>query len=180
MELSKEERLERIRINGQRIAELDFSNMMVRLAYAKLKVQPPEGDQYAIPGYERSRAAMKIIFSALLFDPADFNRKRLPQDALRVFHPGELRDTQRVIGDIKRFHSGLAGVFGSGMGHDLFFDESQILSVILDTVQKRGLSALPIHDALIVPLDQEPVIREIMEESFEQRMGMKGVVKVVE
>ncbi len=169
--MSKEERLRRIRINGQRVVELDFSNMMVRLAYAKLKTQPPEGDQYAIPGYERSRAAMKIIFSALLFDPSDFNRKRLPQDALRVFHPAELRDTQEVIGDIKRFHSGLVGAFGSGMGHDLFFDESQILTVIMDTVQKRGLSALPIHDALIVPLDQVPVIRQIMEEVFEERQG---------
>jgi hypothetical protein len=41
-----------IRIDGETLADLDFSSMFARLAYAHLRVEAPSGDFYAIPGLE--------------------------------------------------------------------------------------------------------------------------------
>jgi hypothetical protein len=41
-----------LRVQGEPVAELDYSSMFARLAYARLGVDAPEGDLYAIPGLE--------------------------------------------------------------------------------------------------------------------------------
>ena len=94
--LSKVERFERLRLNGERVVELDFASMLVRLAYSHVGAEPPEGDQYILPGFERSRAAVKRIFCARLFDRPGRPRKKLPKGTKALFHPEELRPVEDV------------------------------------------------------------------------------------
>src|SRR5262249_21797865 len=137
--LSGDERRERIVLDGHRVVELDFSSMMVRLAYGMVKAQPPAGDQYAVPGFEKSRNCIKVLFSALLFDKPGYNRKKLPKDALKGLHKDEECPALEIIHALKEYHKPLLGLFGSGVGHDLFFRESQVMSTILLRLNALGI-----------------------------------------
>jgi len=175
--LSKEERLTRIILDGYHVAELDFASMMVRLAYGVVKAEPPNGDQYAIPGFEKSRDCMKVLLSALLFDLPGHNRKRLPEKALAGLHPDESRPVKEIIQALKKFHPAIAPLFGTGMGHDLFFHESQAMTFILLKLNVLGIVGLPVHDAVYVPWNRLAEAKAVMEEVFRERVGMEGVVR---
>ncbi len=176
--LSKEERLSRIVLDGHYVAELDFSSMMVRLAYGMAKVTPPEGDQYAIPGFTKSRDCMKVLLSALLFDRPGYNRKKLPKDATEGLHPEERRPAADIIQAIKQYHKPLGCLFGKGIGHDLFFQESQIMTKILLKLHGLGITGLPVHDAIYVPVNRVVETKTVMEEAFRELVGMEGIVRV--
>src|SRR5208282_6029191 len=64
-----------IRIDGEVVADLDFSSMFARLAYAHLGIEAPSGDLYAIPGLESYRSGVKLAFNILLFDGKGQRRK---------------------------------------------------------------------------------------------------------
>jgi hypothetical protein len=177
--LSKDERLSRIVLDGHRVAELDFSSMMVRLAYGMMKAIPPAGDQYAVPGFEKSRDCMKVLFSALLFDKPGYNRKKLPQDAVKGLHKAEERAAQEIIQALKEYHAPLVGLFGSGVGHDLFFRESEVMTTILLRLNALGIVGLPVHDACYVPQNRAEETRRVMEQVFLELVGMEGVVRVI-
>jgi hypothetical protein len=176
--LSKEERLSRIVLDGHRVVELDFSSMMVRLAYGMVKTQPPAGDQYAVPGFQKSRDCMKVLFSALLFDKPGYNRKKLPKDALRGLDRDEERPALEIIHALKQYHKPLVGLFGSGVGHDLFFQESQVMTAILLRLNALGIVGLPVHDAVYVPSNRAEETKTVMEQTFLELVGMEGMVRV--
>lgn len=176
--LSKEERLDRIRLNGEKVAELDFSSMLIRLAYGRVGIEPPSGDQYAISGFERSRAGIKLVTCARFFDRPGRGRKKLPKGGKALFHPEELQPVGSVLAAITAHHAAIAGLFAAGVGHDLLFAESQVLTEILSRFTEAGLSYLPVHDAVYLPLSQIEQGKKIMEEVFKGMMGVEGVVRV--
>jgi hypothetical protein len=61
-------RRRKIRIDGERVADLDYSSMFARLTYAHIGAVPPSGDLYAIPGLEDYRSGVKLAFNIFLFD----------------------------------------------------------------------------------------------------------------
>jgi hypothetical protein len=177
--VSKAERFDRVRLNGERVAELDFSSMLVRLAYGLVGAEPPVGDQYTFPRFERSRDAMKIVFCSRLFQrPGRTKRNNLPKDAKSLFHPEELRDTAEVLAAMDTFHPALVPLFATAAGHDLFFKESQVLSEVMAQMLKHSIPFLPVHDAVYVPLSQVEKTQRIMEGMFYGMVGIKGLVKV--
>ena len=54
--------------SGEPIADLDYSSMFARLAYAEMGKEAPEGDLYAFPGLEGFRSGVKLAFNIFLFD----------------------------------------------------------------------------------------------------------------
>ena len=94
---------------------------------------PPKGDLYAMPGLSvKSRAGIKKLVSALLFDPAP-NRKRFlskNRDSKLLFAPeDQMKGFDEVLRAIKAHHAGIAHLFGSGVGHELQFLESKIMAM---------------------------------------------------
>lgn len=64
--LSKDQRLSSIRIDGEEVVELDYSSMYPRLAYGMVGQEPPFGDPYDIPGLEEcDRCGIKKVMNAL-------------------------------------------------------------------------------------------------------------------
>ena len=57
-----------IRIDGEPVADLDYSSMFARLAYAHVGAVAPSGDLYAISGLEGYRSGVKLAFNVFLFD----------------------------------------------------------------------------------------------------------------
>ena len=63
-QLSKQDRLANILIEGERVVGLDFKAMMVHLAYAYVNAEVPSGDPYALP-VALPRATVKQLFGAV-------------------------------------------------------------------------------------------------------------------
>ncbi|MGY8667077.1 hypothetical protein Q3C01_32625 [Bradyrhizobium sp. UFLA05-109] len=67
MSMKREDRFRRIRINGERIADVDYEQLYPFLAYVRARADMPEGDFYDVLGDQSSRKGWKILTNALLF-----------------------------------------------------------------------------------------------------------------
>ncbi|MBS9478995.1 hypothetical protein [Ancylobacter radicis] len=156
-----------IRINGEPVAELDYGQMAVRLAYAHVGATPPEGDMYALPGLIDQRAAVKTAFNVLLNDshrrnswPAmllDEGEKAEPSEVLPVGWT-----VKKVKAAVLSRHPALAPCLGSGIGLKLMHTESEMLVAVLTEMQARGIVGLGIHDGLLAPASKADEVARIM------------------
>src|SRR5262249_16873733 len=153
MNLKKAQRPYILRINGQKTAECDYSTLVARLAYADgtEDKKPPKGDLYTIPGLSpESRDGVKRLFSTLLFDQTK-NRDRFPKGVAELFSIEDQRKGFKQVFDlIKAHHSAITPLFGTGIGHYLQFLESQLLVNVLLRLAHRNVTALPLHDCVVV------------------------------
>ena len=137
-----------IRIDGEQVATLDYSSMFARLAYASKGAQPPTGDLYAIPGLEDHRAAVKLGINALLFD--HHTRRQWP----KIEEPGQRLPLGWTLGRFRRAlverHPVIAECIGRGLGFHLMHTESEIMARVLTTLLSEGVTALPLHDGMLV------------------------------
>lgn len=136
----------RIRVNGEPVADLDFSNMFPRLAYHHVGQVPPEGDLYAVPGLESHRAGAKAGLSALLSYP---NRMKNLPSRLKALLP-EGWNASRLRDAVAQHHPHLSPCFEKDLGFDLMFTESRILLAALRELMEHDIPALPMHDGIMV------------------------------
>ncbi len=159
----------RLRINGEPVADLDFSNMFPRLAYSHVQQEPPEGDLYAIPGLEGHREGAKAGLSALLSYRSDM--KALPS-RLKVLLPDGWTASHLSQACVAH-HPGIASLFGRDFGLDLMFTESRILTALLLKLSARGIPALPMHDGVMVPETKTVVVVAAMREVSREVVGVE-------
>lgn len=157
MTLKASER-QRLRIDGEPVADLDFSSMFPRLAYRHVGKEPPEGDLYAVPGLEKYREGAKAGLSALLSYGSEM--KSLPS-RLKALLPNGWT-ASRLKQAYAVHHPDLVPLFEKDFGLDLMFTESRILLAALRTLMEKGISGLPMHDGLMVPASREVAAREAM------------------
>lgn len=168
----KKERRSGLRINGEQIADLDFVSMFPQLAYAKVGVEPPEGDLYSIPGLEKHRAGVKAGFSALLSVSSDM--KKLPSEVKEGLPEGWT--ASRFKAAIGEKHPALVPLFGKDTGSDLMFAESRILLLALRGLMQKGIVALPMHDGIMVAGSDTGTAILVMSESAMQVTGSEFAV----
>lgn len=176
MNLKKTRRVN-IRIQGEPPAELDFSNMFARLAYARLEREPPEGDLYDLSGHldgykPEHRKGVKEVFNALLFGGG----ARFPEGLGKDLPAGSTMPKVRKA--IASRHPDLAHLFGTMIGFDLMYIESLILIEVLRRLNAIGIVGLGLHDAVMVPNSQATTAKDIMEASSKQVAGMAIPVKI--
>ena len=58
------------------------------------------------------------------------------------------------------------------------FLESQILIDVLETLRSEDITALPIHDAILVAKGHEPLAQKVMEDSFLKVTGVTAKVSL--
>lgn len=176
----KSHRRSHIRITGEEIATLDFSSMFTRLAYAGLKLQPPEGDLYAIPGLEGYRSGAKMAMNCFLFDQGS-RRRGWPKEMgegkgddeeaadgllpaaeyeARLPEGWSVSTTRKVILDR---HPALVDAFGKGLGYRLMHQESQVLIAVLEELRGQGVVALGLHDGFLVARSKAGLVKAVME-----------------
>ncbi|MER9490162.1 hypothetical protein NKI50_30165 [Mesorhizobium sp. M0563] len=135
-----------IRINGEEVADLDFTAMFPQLAYLEAGAVLPRGDPYGgIEGLPR--AAAKMGLSALLCRRGAM--RRLPSGVREA--AGKGWNAERLSQALAERHPAIASMFGTGLGLRLMFTESRILLVALRTLMEQGVPALPMHDGIMVP-----------------------------
>lgn len=162
--LKKSDRLANVLINSEPVVSVDFSSMVLSLAYAQIAQQPiPPGDLYAVTFTNTSgqplvlprETVKKIIISCLN------GAKDWPSD-LRQHRSG--LPWTRVVSTLKATHAPIAAVFGSDVGQQLTFAESEILIEALLSLKRQGVVALPVHDCIVVAeSDTESAVLAMLE-----------------
>ncbi|WP_405233595.1 hypothetical protein [Lentisalinibacter salinarum] len=168
---SRQRRL--IRIESEEVVTLDFDTMIARLAYAEMDLRLPAGDGYDIEGFTAGdRAGIKRLFSSMLF--AQKPLKGWPRQVRELFPEGtRLKD---AVTAIQRAHPELDPLWFSGTGHRLMFTESEIMVAVLLELLDNQVTALPIHDAIVVPAVLADYASGVMLEKFEETTGQPASV----
>jgi hypothetical protein len=162
-----------IRIEGERVADLDHSSMFARLAYAHIEAVPPSGDLYAIPGLEDYCSGVKLAFNIFLFD-GQRSRRKWPNGEMGMASPNSeaarcegllpagWESTARLRKAILDKHPALGKAFGRRLGYGLMFTESCVLMAVLEELMRRGIVALPLHDGLLCAQSRKEEAAEVM------------------
>lgn len=167
-----------LRIDGQSIVELDFEALQPKLAYKLAGAVPVEGDPYALAGFatdEATRDGIKRAFSTLYFrDPTN---TRWPKGLLKVFPKGmkfaQVRDA------IFERHPALKSVLATpDIGHSLQYLESELMMKILKACLEKKITALPIHDSVVVKPSNAAMVEGIMAREFQEFAGFSIRVRV--
>lgn len=168
MNISKDQR-HLIVVQGEPVADFDFSGMFVRLAYCKVgRPLPAEVDPYAIPGLEGHRAAAKLAFLSLLGRTGTMRRIG-PE--LRELLP-EGWNARRVNETFAHHHRPIAHLFGRDCGIELMHLESTILTAVLTRLNAAGVAGLPMHDGLLTPHSKGGLAADIMAACSKEVLGV--------
>lgn len=165
--MPRTERFDRLRIataetpEGERIVNVDFGQLFPSLAYAMQDLPRPDADLYDVRGDGRHRDGFKKLLNALLF--ATQPMTRWPTDTASAFPAGT--KLQAVLAEIVRCHEPIAHLFGTGIGFRLMNIESAILLDALFRLYAAGVTALPLHDSILVAASQETAARSAMQEA---------------
>ncbi|TXJ25517.1 MAG: hypothetical protein E6Q28_04065 [Afipia sp.] len=165
MSMPRAERFERIRLDGEPIADVDYRQLFPRLAYVNAQADQPEGDIYDVVGDGTGRDGWKTLLNAMLFSKSRL--KNWPEDTRDHFPDGtKLRD---AIDMLKQRHAPIARFFGTGIGFRLMRIESDMLIRIVSYLLKSGITALPLHDAILVARHHAETAKKLMQDEFTLR-----------
>lgn len=179
--MKRELRLHLIRIDGETTANVDFSQFNLRLAYALAKTKPPKGDLYDVTGrdargpkWSALREGRKKLTNAMINRSTPLARwpGKTPEerrDLAASFPPGTTART--ATSDIRAKHSSIADYFESACGLGFMRIESDILVATLLSLMKRGITALPVHDAVLVPERHAATAKATMQRESKRRIG---------
>jgi hypothetical protein len=175
MNMERTERFRTIRIGGEEITNVDYSSLFPRMAYARAQAQQPEGDLYDVTGDGTCRDGWKKLINAVLFETKPLGG--WPTDAREALPPGtKLRD---AVAAIKRKHAPIAKLFERGLGFQLMRHESDLLVSVVMALFKNGITALPLHDSVLVARSHAETAKRFMEAEFRHRTASaRAFVKV--
>lgn len=173
--LKKEVRLKGLFINREEVVELDYGQMNPRILYGLCGAQPPEGDAYAIPGYQRFRPGVKKVMNSMIF--ATKRLTRMPKGVRKEFE--EQHRVEQVMQAIEAAHPAIKDCFFRGVGHEAQCIESQVMVDVLLNLRELGVHALPVHDSVIVGRSHKDRTKEVMLSCFLKVVGVQGLVDEV-
>ena len=173
-------RLRGLRIDGEPVIGLDYSQLNPILCYSVAQAEPPPGDAYTLPGLEPYRDGVKRVFNAMLFrhPVAKFPKRTSKEiEERKALFPKGIK-CGGVVATILYCHPKLKRVLSSGnIGHHLQFLESQIMMRVLRRCRERNVIALPVFDCVVVRASVEATVGEIMLREFKAVAGLNITVK---
>lgn len=176
MGMERAERFERIRIDGERIADVDYRQLFPRLAYVRAGQPQPEGDIYDVAGDGSGRDGWKTLMNAMLFSGGPL--RNWPEGTLQHFSSGtKLRDAIKML--VAR-HAPIADLFGAGLGFQLMRVESDMLIGVITHLASLGVTALPLHDAVLVAESKAYVAADAMQAAFSMGTGSSCAIVSIE
>jgi len=175
-QMSETDRLTNIRINGERVAEVDVAASHLSIMHGLLRLQLPEGDLYQVAGVSRDVAKSWVLMTLGKGSPVTrWSSRALARASTHVREQLLSHDARRVAAAICERYPFLkdpAGAVGDRAGltamHSLGSPAS-LLALRLQAIEARALTtamlllarrnpeeggpvlSLPVHDSLIVP-----------------------------
>jgi hypothetical protein len=174
MSMKREDR-QLIRIDGEPVVDVDYEQLYPRLAYARARTEVPDGDLYDVVGDGSSRSGWKTLINAMLF--AEKPLGNWPEDTRECFPNGTR--LKEAVAQIQDKHHAIAHLFGSGLGYQLMRTESDVLIDVITILFGIGITALPLHDAVLVGQSHAEAAKEVMEHELALRTGSRrATVKI--
>lgn len=163
-----------LQIDGEAITILDYGQMSARLAYGRMGVRPPSGDLYAVGELSSwRREGVKKLVNAALFSSAPLTMR--PRGTAELLPLGSIADLMTVL---RETHASIAALFETGEGLRIQRAESDIMCEVLLRLMGSGITALPIHDAVIVGEPHQLKAQEVMKDVFREMSGVEAAVSI--
>ncbi len=190
-----------VTIQGERVVEVDFEQIHPTLAYAEVGLPPPV-DTYNFAGY--SRSLCKVALNAMLNGRSPNGVRHsvahhrlmaehilgsdLPEahthsdfwSRVARLYPKYAKEAHNsaasLMEAIEGRHSAIASLFYTGAGMRFQWLDSQIAEVVVLTMIREGIVALPIHDSFLVPASKADLLEGVMCEAA-ARFGIIGKCK---
>lgn len=168
-----------ITIDGKRTVQLDYSGMHFAIMYAKIGMDIPMDDPYALKGYGvHLRGDIKIAFNIII-------NCRSREEAIGTLDnrikdgelSGELVGGDRLIEAFIDTHPLIQDKIASGEGIKGQYTDSRVAERVLLKGIDIGLCILPIHDGFITTKGDEFVLERLMNDAFLEVTGYKAVIK---
>jgi hypothetical protein len=165
-----------ITIDDEWLVSIDFGQMGLRLAYSLAKAPITFDDGYLIPGWEKAREGTKKLINVML-NTNDRNEWYVSSTIKKQYK--HIEDIERkLFTDIFSHHSAIAHLFKQPLGTKFMFLESEILIDILLELNRKGITALPVHDCVLVKTSAADITKDIMLRVFNEHTGVVGSVDV--
>jgi hypothetical protein len=161
-----------LRIDGEPVAELDYGQMGLRLLYAKAGVQPEGDDLYTIEREGFTREGVKRLINAAI--SSDKRQTRMPKGTRRHLWVSYAQ----AIKAIEDRHHPIKHLFFKGLGLKLQVQEADIMVALLLALRDQGITALPIHDCVLVPVSRTEETKAVMLSTFKEMTGIGALVEV--
>lgn len=193
-QLPKEDRV-KLLINGESVAEIDYSAMHPHILYAwEGKQCPPDFYELIADQGKFSRFIAKNIFliainansldnftrgvnSSKAREIAANKSRKIPKPIL-VDEMKKINLTHSdAIKVLKKSHPAIAKYLYSGKANELMLEDSNIMTAVLLKLMKRGITALPVHDSVIVPRRYESTVRRIMQDTYKKYTSFEISIK---
>lgn len=168
--MKKDLRRRALLIDDEPAVELDFGQAGARILYGMAGVQVPDMDLYAVPGFEHHRDGIKAAMASMTF--ASRRLVRFPPDMKAKF--GKTHTMNKVVEAVEDHHRSIAHLFFVGAGHRAQRIESDILVETLVRLVDVGVTALPIHDAVMVGRPSAPTAGRVMLDVFKEKAAVEG------
>ncbi|MCW1994394.1 UNVERIFIED_ORG: hypothetical protein M2425_005846 [Bradyrhizobium japonicum] len=161
MTMPRKDRFRQIRIDGKPVADVDYQQLFPRLAYVRAGAPLPTGDLYDVMGDAAGRDGWKLLLNALLFTRGPL--KRWPRDCSPLLPQLNLKQALALL---EQKHEPIAHMFGTGIGFELMFLESELLIAVVTHLFQSGIPALPLHDAVLVAEPNAEAAKAAMKYAF--------------
>lgn len=169
MGMPREDRFRLIRVDGEEIANVDFGQLFPRLAYVYARQDPGERDIYDIDGIDpKHRKGLKKLMNAALF--AKTPLKNWPRETAHLFPEG--MKVKTALDAIKARHPAIAPLFSTAAGYRCMFAESTMLVHALARLFRQGITALPVHDSVIVARSRAEEAKAILQRTMLDHVGV--------
>ncbi len=165
-----------ITIDNEWLVSIDYGQMAVRLAYSLVKAPITFDDGYLIPNWERAREGTKKLINIMLNSKHSYE-VYIPASIKKAYKLREHLE-QRLFEDIYSFHAPIAHLFREQSGTKFMFLESEILIDVLLELNRKGITALPVHDCVLVKTSSADTAKDIMLRVFNEHTGVVGSVDV--
>lgn len=165
-----------IRLNGEGVCDLDYSSMFATLAYWKVGKKPPSEDLYGcVQGLDRADA--KTVLLSLLSRTGPM--LKVPEALTERLKPRGWTG-KKLQASMEAAHPEIAPLFCRNVAIELMYIESKILVNCLVALVQRSVTALPMHDGIMVSKSHRELATTQMLVSAHDVLGRNDIVRVVE
>ena len=159
----KSEQRKKIKIDGKKTVELDYSAYHPHLLYAIKGIQL-NNDPYSF--YGDRNTAKKALNIAI-------NAKNEKECIYAIMEATNLNQdqTKDLMKKMNQHHAEIQEYFYSDSGVILQNIDSQLAIKIVEAMQKKGIPCLPVHDSFICPESEKKTLYFEMNEIFKSEMN---------
>jgi len=150
-----------ITIDASETVELDYSSMHLAILYAEAGESLPEGDLYAVDGYDRQ--LVKTAFTR----GVNVSSREAAITTVRRKYPEMTREQlSEMMALFEELHSPISSSLFAGEGLRLQYMDSRIANLTMLRLSLHNIVALPVHDSFIVKREHEEQLRSAMISSY--------------